>query len=416
MSSGAKSMRTTTAASANMDDVYYKKTLTFNFWKHRFQFKVSQDLFSSHDVDLGTQFLLRTIVEGGYPAPKKILDLGCGYGPLGLILKALNPAAAVQLVDKDALALDYCRQNAALNNLEVNVEAGLGYDSLVTRDFDLIVSNIPGKAGLPVIKYMLEEGRYRLAPGGIIVVVVVDPLEANVDAIFAGLPGVEVLTKRKRPGHVVWHYRFPAPAVPAPSLSALERGIYTRNSFAVSSAGLSFRVKTAWGLPEFDSLDFRTELLLRGLVDIKSSLASRIGVFNPGQGHSSVALQYLFQPSEVAIVDRDLLALEFARLNLIANGTSPAGIRPFHVCGFETGSPEDRFDLIAGILREEEGQAAVLQTVRQAQSALSPQGTILVVGGATAITRLAAYLQTHKLARVNSRAKLKGNGLLALSR
>ncbi|MDD5190648.1 MAG: methyltransferase, partial [Dehalococcoidales bacterium] len=65
-----------------MTDIYYKKTLTYKYSGRELQFRVSQDLFSSFQVDLGTQFLIRTLTLGQDFPYKKILDLGCGYGPI----------------------------------------------------------------------------------------------------------------------------------------------------------------------------------------------------------------------------------------------------------------------------------------------------------------------------------------------
>ena len=158
-------------------DVYFHKLVTYRAWKHELKFKTSQELFSAFDIDTGTKFLLRTIVEAGYPAPKHILDLGCGYGPLGLTLKSLHPESTVHLTDRDALAVEYARQNASLNNLEADIYGSLGYDDIKHYDFDLIVSNIPGKAGEQVIAYLLREARFYLKPGGVMAVVVVSPLE-----------------------------------------------------------------------------------------------------------------------------------------------------------------------------------------------------------------------------------------------
>src|SRR5215208_4474910 len=106
-------------ASAQATDVYYKKTIPFNFSKQRLQFRVSQDLFSSHDIDVGTRFLLRTLVTSKeLGRPSAILDLGCGYGPIGLTLKSLYPDAVVHLTDRDALAVEYTGQNAVLNGFQ----------------------------------------------------------------------------------------------------------------------------------------------------------------------------------------------------------------------------------------------------------------------------------------------------------
>jgi 16S rRNA (guanine1207-N2)-methyltransferase len=87
-------------------DAYYHKTIAFSFWKQRLQFRTSQQLFSAHAIDAGTKFLLRTIIEAAYPPPRHILDVGCGYGTLGLTLNSLHPASLFHLFDRDALAVE----------------------------------------------------------------------------------------------------------------------------------------------------------------------------------------------------------------------------------------------------------------------------------------------------------------------
>ena len=190
-------------------DVYFKKIIPFNFRKQSLRFRTSQELFSSHDIDLGTRFLLRTVLEAGYPRPQRILDAGCGYGPLGLTLKKLYPDSLVHLFDRDALAVEYTRQNSELNGIpDVEVYGSLGYDDVKRNDFDLILSNIPGKAGEKVIRYLLEDAACYLSPGGIVAVVIVEPLEGLVASVLEESPDIEILLRRKRPGHAVFHYRF----------------------------------------------------------------------------------------------------------------------------------------------------------------------------------------------------------------
>ena len=312
-----------------MEDVYFKKVITYNFWKHSLKFKLSQDLFSSHDVDLGTQFLLRSIIEGKRTQPGSMLDLGCGYGPLGLTLKSLLPDCHVHMVDKDALALEYSRQNAELNQLQgIDIYGSLGYDSVNKSDFDLIVSNIPGKAGEPVIAHLLEEGRYRLSPAGIMAIVVVEPLETMVEKILTNLTAVEIIQKRTRPGHAVFHYRFASsPDAQNPPQTALDRGIYTRNRMEFHFDEVVFPLQTAYGLPEFDTLDYRSELLTRALLSLKRQSVRRVALINPGQGHVAVGACRIFNPEHVILMDRDLLALEYTKLNLISNGSQPGDYR-----------------------------------------------------------------------------------------
>ena len=125
------------------------------------KFRVSQALFSSHQIDTGTQRLLKTVLDFPFDEGGKILDLGCGYGPIGLTLAKRNPGSFVHMVDRDILAVDYARQNGILNGLDNCIAYGsLGYDDVTEHDFDLIISNIPGKAGETVITALLEDARY----------------------------------------------------------------------------------------------------------------------------------------------------------------------------------------------------------------------------------------------------------------
>jgi 16S rRNA (guanine1207-N2)-methyltransferase len=396
-------------------DVYFKKTIRYNFWKQCLDFRTSQELFSSHDIDLGTQFLVRTLVEGEYKAPQRILDMGCGYGPLGMSLKKLHPASVVHMVDRDALAVDYSAQNVTLNALSgVEVYGSLGYDDVKEKAFDLIVSNIPGKASETVIAYLLREAGHYLTPGGLVGVVVVDALDQMTADILKNTPGLEVVLKRTRPGHSVFHYRFKELAdAGARPLSALERGFYRRNSQVFRAGQLEYAMQTAYGLPEFDSLDYRTEMLLKAISERPDLKPAAAAAFNPGQGHFAVGLWAMMHPQRIDLIDRDLLALRYTQVNLELNQCPAGVVRLCHQTGM-AGTAWDRYGLIAGVLREDEGTEAVEFTVRQAAERLSPEGVMMLAGGSTAVTRLAAAIQKHHLLRIPARDRYRGNGLLVL--
>ncbi|MBN2392581.1 MAG: methyltransferase [Anaerolineae bacterium] len=402
-----------------MTDVYFKKTIDFYHNGHTLKFNVAQDLFSSNQIDVGTARLLRTLVDA--PPFAKILDLGCGYGPLGLTLKALYPGSVVHAVDRDALALDYTRQNALLNGLtDVQVYASLGYDDVSARDFDLIISNIPGKAGETVIASMLRDAVHFLRPGGLVAVVVVAPLEATVTQALAD-PGIEIAFQETRSGHAIFHYRFTEAyrAAQPPFAGGLARGLYHRESIDVIAAELTFPVQTARGLPEFDSLSYGSLLLLKNLMRLQETPVKRVIVHNPGQGHIPVALWKLFQPDSIALVDRDLLSLHYTRDNLLQNGCPVAQITAAHQLGL--GQQEGMADLIVGMLREEEGQAAAEQLTQQAAALLAPDGALWLVAGSTPITRLEKAIApsngaSAKLLRTVKRKRDKRMSLLVLQR
>jgi 16S rRNA (guanine1207-N2)-methyltransferase len=399
------------------EDVYYHKTVTFRAWRHSLQFRTSQELFSSHDIDIGTKFLLRTIVEADYSKYQCILDAGCGYGPLGLTLKNLHKDSIVHLFDRDALAVEYSRQNAELNGLvDVDIYGSLGYDDVRRADFDLIVANIPGKAGESVIAYLLREARYYLAPGGLAAIVVVAPLETTVTKILEDTPGVEIILKRNRAGHAVFHYRFTGvPGSPKPEQNGFERGVYHRKNVTIRLENLEYPMQTAYGLPEFDSLSYGSEMLVKALHSVRDLTVHRAVVFNPGQGHVAVALWKLIQPENITLVDRDLLALRYSRLNLTLNECPPERVGISHQVGIGSDS-EEKTDLCVGVLREEEGKNATLLALDQAADKLSANGMIIVSSGSTAITRLVTYIESQNLLRIRTRERWQGYSLLALER
>jgi len=158
-------------------DAYFKKDVTYNYRGENLKFHVSQSLFSSHDIDLGTKRLLRTIETEGLNKYDKVLDLGCGYGPIGISLKSFYEPSIVHMVDRDALALEFSKQNVELNNLsDIKIYGSLGYDDVTEKDFDFIVSNIPAKVGEPVLSHILEDARFYLRPRGKVAVVVIDAI------------------------------------------------------------------------------------------------------------------------------------------------------------------------------------------------------------------------------------------------
>jgi 16S rRNA (guanine1207-N2)-methyltransferase len=397
------------------EDSYYKKTITFKAWKHSLLFRTSQELFSSDDIDLGTRFLLRTIVEADYPRFRQVLDLGCGYGPLGLTLASLY-GCGLHMVDRDALAVAYAGQNARLNGLDdTGIYGSLGYDDVTHRNFDLIVSNLPGKAGGPVMAHFLREAAYYLIPEGLVAVVVVAPLEEHVSNVLDSTPGVEIMLRRSRPGHCVYHYRFLGTGYGAkPTRSALERGMYQRNDISFRYGGIEYAMRTAYGLPEFDTLAYGTEMVFAALAGLPKTTLRHVVIVNPGQGHVPVFLWRLLQPQTITLAGRDLLALRYSALNLENNGFPPEKLHYYHQVGLGL-TQQEKADIVVVMLGEE-GVAADSQTVRQVAGLVSSRGSVVISANSTAITRLIAVLKTEPSLHIQSRDRLKGYSILVLRR
>ena len=351
------------------------------------------------------------------------------YGPLGLALAKVQPQRLVHLVDRDALAVAFTRANAGLNDLN-NVKAygSLGYDDVPDNDFDLVLSNIPGKAGRPAIASILIDARHVLQPGGVTAVVVVPPLAAPVAEIL-DRPDVETVLREEGPEHVVFHYRFserqnfdsdPTQAngdqtSPVFKDSAFERGVYDRGQMEVNYRGQKFNVLTACGLPEFDKLSLQSELILSGLQKVGGAHKplNHALVFNPGQGPIPVALWNQLAPQKMTLVDRDLLSLRAVERNLLHNGCPREQFTLTHQPGLPLDdSPPP--DLILGVLRDSEGPAAHAALMRQAAALLSAQGELLVSGASTTITRLEKTIKKEKLLTFKQRKRNRAKRLLIL--
>ncbi|WP_297528763.1 class I SAM-dependent methyltransferase [Thiohalobacter sp.] len=130
----------------------------------RLEFHATWGLFSPREIDAGTRLLLDHLE---VDPSDRCLDLGCGYGALGLTLARLAPRGEVLMVDKDFVAVDYANANAERNGIR-NARAMLsnGFDQVPEAPLDLVVSNVPAKVGRELLTLMLHDACRRMVPGG----------------------------------------------------------------------------------------------------------------------------------------------------------------------------------------------------------------------------------------------------------
>ncbi|MPZ99657.1 MAG: methyltransferase [Dehalococcoidia bacterium] len=156
---------TDASATSRLDALRADIEFTATLRDQQLRFRSTWGLFSPREVDSGSRLLL-DFIEVGEAAD--CLDLGCGYGVIGLTLARLVPGGRTLLVDKDFVAVDYARRNADLNGL-ANVEVRLSNAfSHIGADeqFDLIASNIPARAGNEMLELMVADAAAHLRPGG----------------------------------------------------------------------------------------------------------------------------------------------------------------------------------------------------------------------------------------------------------
>lgn len=189
-------------------DVYFKKRIAYTWQEQPFSFDVAHTIFSSFQVDEGTNVLLRFIEA---TAPQQILDLGCGYGVVGIVLARRFPAAQVTMVDKDLLAVRYARHNCILNGAtNAQVIGSVGLENVPDNEYDLIVSNIPAKIGDTAIEHeFMLAPLERLRPGGVYWFVIVSGLNRLIPAIGVR-HNLKLKEVKKRAGHAVYRVQKPA--------------------------------------------------------------------------------------------------------------------------------------------------------------------------------------------------------------
>lgn len=132
-------------------DVYFKKRISYISKGEPFEFDVAHTIFSSFDIDKGTDLLLRTME---ISSPRTILDMGCGCGVIGIILARFFPDAHVTMIDRDLLAVRYASHNCLVNNVpNTRVLGSVGVEHIQGKCYDVIVSNIPAKIGDEAIEH-----------------------------------------------------------------------------------------------------------------------------------------------------------------------------------------------------------------------------------------------------------------------
>lgn len=140
----------------------------------RLLFHTTWGLFSPRAVDDGSKMLLDYLnIEADY----NCLDLGCGYGVLGLHMAKAAPQGQTLLVDKDFVAVDYSEKNRVANNID-NARCLLsnGFNQIPEQQFDIIVSNVPAKVGKEMLYIYLFDALSHLKPGGSFYIVTITGL------------------------------------------------------------------------------------------------------------------------------------------------------------------------------------------------------------------------------------------------
>lgn len=151
----------------NPDAAHDIHELRVDLLGEKMTFLTDAGVFSKKMVDFGSQLLLKCLeVDEG----ETVLDVGCGYGPLGLSLAKAYGVQAT-MVDINNRALDLARQNAERNKVEATIFQSNIYEQ-VKGKFDHVISNPPIRAGKQVVHEIIEKSKDFLGIGGDLTIVI----------------------------------------------------------------------------------------------------------------------------------------------------------------------------------------------------------------------------------------------------
>lgn len=134
-------------------------------------FHTDSGIFSPRRLDEGTRVLIETIIH--LPLEGRMLDLGCGYGPLGIALLSAHPDLTAVLSDINERAVALAKRNIQVAKLASRASAQVSAGCAgIEGTFDLIVTNPPIRTGKETIYGLFREAKERLRPGGRLYIVI----------------------------------------------------------------------------------------------------------------------------------------------------------------------------------------------------------------------------------------------------
>lgn len=128
-------------------------------------FRADRGVFSNTKIDEGSLALLDEVCKLNLSG--KVLDVGCGYGTLGIVIARLFPDTIVTMFDVNERAIELCTHNIKQNNTpNATCFVSSNYQALTEKTFDLIVINPPIRAGKKVYHELLARAKNYLTDGG----------------------------------------------------------------------------------------------------------------------------------------------------------------------------------------------------------------------------------------------------------
>jgi hypothetical protein len=412
-------------------DYYSNKTVDFKFRGFDFRFNLSLGLFSSAGIDAGSILLLKAFSRfldrlSGNPFPRFVLDCGCGAGILGVCAaKALESLRSpqdlpvfVRTQDRDELARVFTEYNARQNGIGPGLLRAYTEPLLAEQEdprlppapWDLILTNIPAKAGGPVLEDFAARSLRLLSNKGRVFMVTVAPLAGFFRSLILKSGG-ELLGEEAGGGHTVFVYgrgqgadgpeHDPGHSGPVRTGAFFpdKNPFYLRASGDYELEGRQLRIKTIHGCPGFDDpgpgVRAAAKLFKRLGTNVQIPPDTPVLIHEGGQGFFPAWLAQCIKESSacngadavlpaMTLSGRNILTLEAARYNTGENAR--ARIIP----SVELPPPETAYGFIAAFPELVSGADRIEAYWENLKNLLCPGGTALVTlpsGGAEKFDR-----------------------------
>lgn len=146
-----------------------ERILEYELNKNKFKFISDNGVFSKNHVDFATDFLIKTIYN---EVKGDVLDVGCGYGVIGICFSKKEDVDTVTMLDVNNRALELTRKNIKLNNTpNITVIESNGFEK-IKNCYDTIITNPPIRAGKEVIYKIYQDAKKHLKQNGILYLVI----------------------------------------------------------------------------------------------------------------------------------------------------------------------------------------------------------------------------------------------------
>ncbi len=172
-----------------------EKLIEFEFKNKKYKFYTDNGVFSKDEFDIGTRVLLESLdfdtIKGD------VLDFGCGYGPIGIILSK-NTNTNIDMIDINDRAVALTKKNIELNKVtNINAFESDCYEN-IKKEYDYIITNPPIRVGKEILYKILKDAKKHLKPNGQLIFVINKHQGAKSTAKdISDIYNVEVINKSK---------------------------------------------------------------------------------------------------------------------------------------------------------------------------------------------------------------------------